>query len=53
MDFSWEAGPLPELRREGQEKELVGRKTLYPRSSSLESIRQTRELITSPSQASN
>jgi hypothetical protein len=46
MDFSWEGGPVSELRREGQRRELSGRKTLSLRSNSPGSIRQNRDLIT-------
>lgn len=46
MDFSWEGGPVSQLRREGQRMELAGRKTLSLRSSSPGSIRQNRDLIT-------
>lgn len=46
MDFSWEGGPVSELRREGQRRELSGRKTLSLRSNSPGIIRQNRDLIT-------
>lgn len=46
MDFSWEGGPVSELRREGQRSELSGRETLSLRSNSPGSIRQNRDLIT-------
>lgn len=42
MDFSWEGGPVSELRGEGQRRELSGRKMLSLRSNSPRSVRQNR-----------
>lgn len=48
MDFSWEGGPRPAARKEGQkEKELTRLKDSFPLGAAApKSSRQTRDLIT-------